>query len=528
MSVQVVTATPPLSPFPVRPLLRLAAAAIGAALLVAAIGWVLQSAFLGVTESAARARVERDVRATFDQMSQELKLRASTAALADPALVARAAVEDEDAAARLFAAAREGITAGGETSDAALTVFAPDGTPLAWAGRPSELPSSRLAGAETYFFSSTPLGPRLVYIRPVGTSTSRTGTIAAERSVVPAGRLTAGGSLRLRAASADSVNLATRLAVVTIRPATGVAPSPLDADTFQVASPAGGPLITASVSSDDLRATRERWRRATWSLSLLTFAIALILLVGPMLDWRNRSSRRLAYLQATLSVAVVVVAARVIARMASPADWSDMPVFSSAEYAGTLLGPLLTSPFDFLLTAGAAGALTGLLLFAVEAWRLVGWRHRRAVSSASARLAYLSAQVVAGFAVAAVVSGHQELLRNTIANTTLDLLRFSLIEWNTPRLALQLGLVLAHATAIGLAVAILRLALARWSVPTRNWQLRAATVACWIAPLVIWRFIVERQLNEQLPLLASAVLITLLALYGTRLMARFRRPRVPA
>jgi signal transduction histidine kinase len=503
-------------------LLRLGATAIGAALLVAAVGWVLQSAFLGVTESAGRARVERDVRATFDQMSRELKLRASTAALADPALVARAAAEDEDAAARLFAAAREGITASGETSDAALTVFAPDGTPLAWAGRPSELPPSRLAGVETYFFSSTPLGPRLVYIRPVGTSTSRTGTVAAERSVVPAGRLTAGGSLRLRAASADSVNLSTRLAVVTIRPASGAAPPPQDAETFEVASPAGEPLITASVSADDLRATRDRWRRATWSLSLLTFAIALLLLTGPLLDWRNRASRTPDYVEATLCAAVVVVAARVIARMASPADWSDMRVFSSAEYAGTLLGPLLTSPFDFLLTAGAAGALTGLLLFAVEAWRLVGWRHRRPVSSGSSRVAYMSAQVVAGIAVAAVVSGHQELLRNTIANTTLDLLHFSLIEWNAPRLALQLGMVFAHATAIGLAVAILRVGVARWCVPRRNWQLRAATVACWIAPLVIWRFIAERQLSEQLPLLASAVLMTLLAFYGTRLMARFR------
>src|SRR5688500_20356331 len=96
------------------------------------------------------------------------QLRAGTTALADPALVSGAAAEDEHAAARLFAAARDAITAGDDTSDAALTVFAVDGTPLAWAGRPSELPAARIGAAESYFFSSTPLGPRLVYIRPVG------------------------------------------------------------------------------------------------------------------------------------------------------------------------------------------------------------------------------------------------------------------------------------------------------------------------------------------------------------------------
>ena len=91
-----------------------------------------------------------------------------------------------------------------------------------------------------------------------------------------------------------------------------------------------------------------------------------------------------------------------------------------------------------------------------------------------------------------------------------------------PRLALQLGLVLAHAAAVGLAVAILRAALARWSVPRGEWRIRTAILACWIAPLVIWRFIAERQVNEQLPLLASVIVITILALSGTRLIARFR------
>jgi len=499
-----------------RALVRLGLAAVGAALLVAAAGWVAQGVYLGVGEAAARARVEREVRQTFDDMARQL--RAGTAGLADPALVSRAAGEDEDAAARLFAAARDSITAGTETSDAALTVFAADGTPLAWAGRPSQLPAARIGATESYFFSATPLGARLVYIRPVGTGTSRVGTIAAERSVVSAERLTPGGSLRLRAARDEPVAIRTRHAAVTIEPAGAERPAAPDSDTFRIDSPNGEPLITATVSAGDLRATRGRWRRATWSLSLLTFAGAVVLLVGPLLDWRNRTKQASDYVRATLFAGLVVFAARIIARMASPADWSDIRVFSSAEYAGTW--PLLTSPFDFLLTAAAAGALTGLLLFAVEAWRVGGWRRRHPV--VQSRAIFLGVQVVAGVALAAVVSGHQALLRNTIANTTLDLLHFSLSEWNAPRLALQLGLVLAHATAVGLAVAVLRAALARWSVPRGQWRLRAAIVACWIAPLVIWRFIAERQWGEQLPLLASVVVITMLAFAGTRLIARFR------
>ena len=211
-----------------------------------------------------------------------------------------------------------------------------------------------------------------------------------------------------------------------------------------------------------------------------------------------------------------------MARLATPADWSDASIFSSAEYAGTLLRPLLTSPFDFLLTAATAGALVGLLLFAGEAWRVGGWRHRYSVSMSGARWRYFATQIAGGLGVAAVLSAHEALLRNTIANTTLDLLQFSLSEWNAPRLALQLGLVLAHAAAIGLGVFILRAALARWCVRRGEWRLRAATFVCWIAPAVVWRSLVEPELKQQLPLLASVTVVALLGIYGTRLSARFR------
>ncbi len=83
--------------------------------------------------------------------------------------------------------------------------------------------------------------------------------------------------------------------------------------------------------------------------------------------------------------------------------------------------------------------------------------------------------------------------------------------------------MLAHATAVGLAVAILRARSARWSRAAG----RLADPRChggragW-GQLIVWRLVIERGLCAQLPLLASAVVVTLLALNGTRLAARFR------
>ena len=54
-----------------------------------------------------------------------------------------------------------------------VTVFAPDRTPLAWAGRPSELPAERFSSTESYAFQTTALGPRLIYVKPAATNADR-------------------------------------------------------------------------------------------------------------------------------------------------------------------------------------------------------------------------------------------------------------------------------------------------------------------------------------------------------------------
>ena len=131
-------------------------------------------------------------------------------------------------------------------------------------------------------------------------------------------------------------------------------------------------------------------------------------IIETMVGFRSRLRRRatqgnMRRLLLGCIIAGAIVLSRLVLRLASPADWSGHPLFSSADYAGTLLRPLLTSPFDFLLTAAAATALTGLLLFAVEARRVAGWKRRRLTRTGPATAAYLGEQLAAGAGLAAVL-----------------------------------------------------------------------------------------------------------------------------
>ena len=92
-------------PLPWRTLARIAAGGLICALLVLAGGWGVRRAVFGRDDSQARARVEADVRSTFDAMSRQL--RDMAAALADPALVRAAADDDTPAAHRLLTRAAE-------------------------------------------------------------------------------------------------------------------------------------------------------------------------------------------------------------------------------------------------------------------------------------------------------------------------------------------------------------------------------------------------------------------------------------
>ncbi|MGH9254723.1 MAG: ATP-binding protein [Vicinamibacterales bacterium] len=514
----------PTPPLPWRRLLRVAGVGVVCALVVLLSGRVAEIVVLGSNESASRARVETGVRASFDGMARALRLMAL--GLADPNTVAAAADGDLLASRRLFAASSTAL-AQALDADYAITAYASDGRPLAWDGRASELPPDRLQGDEAWFFTRSALGLRLVYVAPVTASSGeRIGAVAAERSLDPT--ITS-------PASADLFRYDTRVAPVSIELRFEGARTRPDASAFEVQAPSGAPLLTASLDAADLAQTRDRWRRASRSLALVTLALSLALLSGPLLDWRRRLVLPRPYAAAVALIGSAIVVSRLIMRLASPADWSGASLFSSAEYASPLWRPLLTSPFDFLITAIATSSLVALLLYALGAWRITFWpaagprgrgreggRGRRRVETAGAIASFIGTQLAAGSAVALLLVAYEGFLQDTVANTTLDLLHYSLHPWSTARLALQVGLLVWHATALGCGVLFLRAALIPWSVPRNDRRLCAATIGLWALPLLLWQFASGYPSGQRLPpLVALAVIIALVA-YATRLEARYR------
>ena len=255
--------------FPSRRLARIALIGLLCACAVFGIGRLLEWAMLGRNDTTSRVRVEEEVREALDAMSRELRDVAS--GVADAEVLFAASEGDSRAARQLFDAAAAALT-GGDQGELAVTAYAADGTPLAWAGRPSELPSDRLTGNEAWFLAPGALGLRLVHVTPVtDLGQRRIGTVAAERAI--------------------GTSFPTRIAPVSIDlPFDGGRTTP-DASAFEILAPTGQPLTTARVDGSELSRVRDRWRRGTLSLTLVALALTLVVLAGALLDWRNAIGR---------------------------------------------------------------------------------------------------------------------------------------------------------------------------------------------------------------------------------------------
>ena len=224
---------------------------------------------------------------------------------------------------------------------------------------------------------------------------------------------------------------------------------------------------------------------------------------------------------ATAAIASAVAIGRALILSSAISAWSPADVFSAATYASARAQPLLASPFDFLLTAAAAGAFVALAGAVVEGAR-GRWRARWETDSPLRMGGFVLAQLAAGSVLAALLAAYRALLADTVAHTSLDLLHFSLHPWNAALLALQIGLVLWGAAAAGAATLVLRVASLGWRIARGEWRVRLLLVACWSLPFVVGlkggpAAVTARSLTGLLVLAIGA------SLFATRLKGHYRQ-----
>ena len=431
---------------------------------------------LGGSEQAAFERVEREVRTRFDEMSASLRATGASLA-ADDALIEplrQGVTGDQDAVRSLFEIVRAAVDDEGR-ADLAVTVYGPNATARAWSGRPSEIPRERILGGSALFVASGPLGPRLIHLEPVVDDSDpataaglprRLGSVAAERALSPAPSV---GD-----PAVDSLLLPTSIAPVSLRTAAdGAADTP--PLSFRLLAPSGEPLLEAFVARSGLEQTRTGWRRSVFATMLAVLALTVLLMAGPLLDWRAQARSRRDYLQALGALVAVVLLARVLLWLAIPPSPS------------TTFGPVLRSPVDLLLTGLLLVALVALAVHVSGRWLLASRRARRAYDrDTRATRLFVLHQLVAGAVVAlALVAYEQFLLAETVERSTVDVLHSALQSWNSARLASIIGLLFFHAAAVWVSVAILVGSLARWRTRRHDARPTMLALAAWAFSIII-------------------------------------------
>jgi signal transduction histidine kinase len=506
------------APFPVARLGRIALVACTLAVVVYAGGTAWTRVVFGGESSVA-------LRVTGERIKEDLEvllraLKDATEPLAESKATLIAAEADVHASRALFDIAQAssvsiaaGLPRRLSREQPSLTMYGARGTPVAWNGQPSDLPAVRLVGDETWFFTRGSLGPRLVYVRPITDGSGRRiGVVAGERALTSANNSGRGPGAVVR--------LPESVAPVWLYPPDIEAPVlPVDG-LLDIQDPLGRHVITGVVRHDDVAAEVRRAKRRTMSLVFAVLGLGFLLLVVPLLDWRDGAAGAGRYAGALVLIAASLAGGRLLLRVASPADWNAGPLFSAAVYASAAPLSLLSSPFDFLATVVVLGTLVALGLRAVEAWRLLVARHG---GLRTGRTAVLAGHLATGVLLAFWLAGYQAFLAGTLASTTLDLLHFSLHPWDSARVALQLGLVVSHAAALGFGVLLLRLA----RVPRPRWAfrgvMRAGAVLCWVAPSVGWALWTGRVDVEPSLTMPAGVVVVVAATVAASLWTRYRR-----
>ncbi|HYB97196.1 MAG TPA: hypothetical protein VEC39_19645, partial [Vicinamibacterales bacterium] len=455
-----------------RAALRIALGGIVAAAAIAVAALVIERTQLGGDLGTSRARLRAEVEGQFARLAGRLDGAVRGITL-DADLMRRAEAGDTTAIRHLF----DQTSAAGAAHDVSVTVYGAANEPVAWRGRSEDISPVRRTGPAASFLAQTSQGLQLVRVQPIvdpANSERHIGAIVAE---APLPRSSTGSF-----AGAEFA-IDTSIAPVALRlpfeGATAAGP-----DAFVVRSSTGEPLAAVSVSDADLQVARQRIRDRWLAAELTLLALLVLLITGPLLDWRalSRSVRGVTIL--TLTIAALLLIARAVLwvalRKAGLAEVSLVPETSWTAFANVALA----SPIDFFLNALV---VAGLVVLAGSSFRMWRAAHRPGigvvlVDDASTATLFVFVQLAAGVSVTALVMAYEWFLREQLAQAPVDIVRFALDRLDAVRMPVIIGLVALNAAIVGLAVLIYRLAWSPWIFPARrtSWRLRAFGI--WLLP----------------------------------------------
>ncbi len=443
---------------------RLIAAGVVLAAVIAGAGRALVAWRLG-DDADIRAGLERDARRHVAFLIEDLQRLAATLAR-QPEV--RAGLRDElESPRRLFAAID--TTLDPSEDGPALTIYGLSGRPLAWAGRPSELPRDRVVDGANLFVAYAALGLRLVAVEPIADSppnARRLGTVAAEA------RLSAPEASR----QGEAYVVETAFGPVTFRKA--FVDRDRTSDGFVIAAPNGTPLLEATIAPDAGTAARARWRARVDRLALAPHVLTLVAAATVViLERQVRRVPRARAAATALALALVglawVVATFALSRAAIPTPGTS---------AWRLFADAATSPAD--LAATGLALLTAVMLLVDPVRRnILARRGRRQQDHGFGDLVFgVALQVLAGLALLALHVGVFAVVQEAERRSAASLLHFSVAPWESLRLARLAGLVLVQAAACWAGVLACRLALARWRGP--GGAVRWLIPLAWVLPAI--------------------------------------------
>jgi signal transduction histidine kinase len=456
----------------------------------------------GADFAAARDRIAADVERQFSTLSRDLdaavsRIRAEP--VLAPAVESREATARRDLFARLAAAA-----ATIALPTVSLSVYGTDARAVAWAGRPSPLPTGRIMGPDALFLAPSSTGLRLTRVSPVADPAQperRLATIVAE---APLSRNT--GTL----GSEDFV-LQTALIDVPVR-LTFESGSNVPGNAVVIRDARGLPLAQVDVSAEQVEAARGRWRGGVQAALLVLLGAVLLLLTGPLLDWRRLTRTVTGHASLTLALLGLLVSARVLAWVAVRLAGLDRPVLLPPDLAGPLF-VVFASPLDFLLSMLLLGAGVGLAASSFEQWRQSRRLRVRVVpdSGTGEMAGFVIAQLACGALVGTLIAGYERFLHTRLAMMPYDVLHFSLHPFDWARLSVGTGLVILHAALVALAVLVFRFSVARWVVAADRRWVRMWVPILWAVSALVLLIAATRDWDQAPVLPAFLVVVVAIA-----------------